>query len=295
MKPRTPVYLNILLILGLLFIIYYMFAQNTSFLQSPYFWGTAVIAVVLVYIHNAIGDLIENEKFKNLSETEKAAYLEAKNKPYFKSLYESAFKKQSDVEEKDILLDHGYDGIMELDNQLPKWWMGLFWLTIVYCVVYLISYSFTDFADPIKEYEADYKLQMAEIAEFEKNQPPVTVETAKYSADNIDEGKELFKTNCTSCHLEDGRGSIGPNLTDNYWINQKEKTLFRNIFWMLENGSPNDPTMVAFIKNKTISAKDAEKIAAYVYHINQEQQPISEKDGGKAREPNATEAHWESN
>jgi cytochrome c oxidase cbb3-type subunit 3 len=56
-----------------------------------------------------------------MTEEEKATFLQEKQVPYFKRLYDSAFKKQSDVEEKDILIDHGFDGIMELDNKLPKW------------------------------------------------------------------------------------------------------------------------------------------------------------------------------
>ena len=89
-----------------------MFVQNASFLSSPYFWGTAVISAIIAMIHNSLGDLIENAKFKALSEEEKKAYLESKKVPYFKALYNSAFKKQSATEEKDLLIDHGFDGIM---------------------------------------------------------------------------------------------------------------------------------------------------------------------------------------
>ena len=66
MKQRSPVYVTIAIILVILFIMYYMFVQNSSFLSSPYFWGTAVISTILALIQNAIGDLIENEKFKKL-------------------------------------------------------------------------------------------------------------------------------------------------------------------------------------------------------------------------------------
>ena len=63
MKQRTPVYITILIIVCLLFIVLYMFVQNTSFLASPYFWGTAVISIILTFIHHSIGQLIENENF----------------------------------------------------------------------------------------------------------------------------------------------------------------------------------------------------------------------------------------
>jgi len=74
------------------------------------------------------------------------------------------------------------------------------------------------------------------------------------------------------------------------WINQPEKTLFKNIYHVVENGSPNNPAMQAFGKNGVLTGKDIQNVAAFVYHINQEQAPITEKEGGAA--PQGTEAHW---
>ncbi|HCN48950.1 MAG TPA: cytochrome C [Chryseobacterium sp.] len=290
MKQRTPVVVNILIIIGLLIVFYYLFVQSYAFLGSPYFWGTVVIAGILAYIHSAIGDLIENNKFKKLSPEEKAAYLAEKKVPFFKRMYAAAFKKQSDTEEKDILIDHGFDGIMELDNQLPKWWVGLFYFGTAFCIVYIAAYSFTDFAHPLSEYEKEYKEQMAAIDKYMKEQPPVTIESAKYSADNIAAGEEVFKTNCVSCHSDGGRGGIGPNLTDNYWHNQPEKTLFKNVFHVVENGVTGT-AMQAWGKNGVLTGNDIQNVAAYVYHINQEQPPITPAQGGAT--PYGEEAHWE--
>ncbi|MGN7866491.1 c-type cytochrome [Chryseobacterium sp.] len=290
MKQRTPVVVNILIIIGLLIVFYYLFVQSYAFLGSPYFWGTVVIAGILAYIHSAIGDLIENNKFKKLSPEEKAAYLAEKKVPFFKRMYAAAFKKQSDTEEKDILIDHGFDGIMELDNQLPKWWVGLFYFGTAFCIVYIAAYSFTDFAHPLSEYEKEYKEQMAAIDKYMKDQPPVTIESAKYSADNIAAGEEVFKTNCVSCHSDGGRGGIGPNLTDNFWHNQPEKTLFKNVFHVVENGVTGT-AMQAWGKNGVLTGADIQNVAAYVYHINQEQPPITPAQGGAT--PYGEEAHWE--
>ena len=288
MKHRTPVFVNILMILFILVFIFYMFVQNTSFLGSPYFWGTTVIGIILAYIGNAISGLAENERFKLMTEEEKATFLQEKQVPYFKRLYDSAFKKQSDVEEKDILIDHGFDGIMELDNKLPKWWLGLFYFGVVYAIVYLIAYTVTDFAHPDKEYEVEHKEQIASVEQWMKDTPPPTIDNAKYSADNIAEGEQIFKTNCVSCHSEGGKGGIGPNLTDDYWISKPEKTLFKNVFYMVENGSKNNPTMQAWGKNGVLTGFDIEKVAAYVYHINQE---MPDASGGAA--PQGEKAAWE--
>lgn len=291
MKQRTPVIVNILVILTILFVVYYMFVQNSSFLSSPYFWGTVVITTVLALIHSAIGDLIENDQFKRLTDEEKANYLSEKKVPYLQRLYKNAFKKQTAAEEKDLLIDHGFDGIMELDNQLPKWWLGLFWFGVAYCVVYMVSYWTTDFAHPLKEYDDEHKAQIASVAKYMETAPQATQENAEFKADNIAEGEEIFKTNCVSCHGDGGKGGIGPNLTDDTWINQPEKTLFKNVFHMVENGSPNNPSMQAWGKNGVLTGNDIEKVAAYVYHINQELPPITQAQGGAA--PQGTPANWE--
>ncbi|KFE99335.1 cytochrome C [Chryseobacterium formosense] len=290
MRQRTPVFVNILIITVLLVIFYYLFVQSYSFLTSPYFWGTVVISAVLAYIHSAIGDLIENNKFKKLTAEEKSAYLAEKKISYFTRLYSAAFKKQSDTEEKDILIDHGFDGIMELDNQLPKWWVGLFYFGTVFCIVYICAYSFTDFAHPLSEYDQEYKTQEAAIAKYLAEQPPVTIESAKFSEDNIAAGEEIFKSNCVSCHSDGGKGGIGPNLTDNFWHNQPEKTLFKNVFHVVENGVTGT-AMQAWGKNGVLTGSDIEKVAAYVYSINQMKKPITPAEGGAP--PYGDEAHWE--
>lgn len=291
MKTRTPISIYIAVTVGLTIMAFEMFSQDGNYFSSPYFWALLIITIILLFILNSIGDLIENENFNRLTEEEKKLYLEDKKTPYFQKLWNSAFKKQSQSEEKDILIDHGFDGITELDNSLPKWWIGLFWFGCIFCAVYMIAFAFTDYAHPDSEYQSETKTMLASIAEFEKNAPSITLETAKYSADHIAEGEQLFKTNCVTCHSDGGKGGIGPNLTDGRWINIKEKTLFKNVFWMLENGSPNNPAMRPFIKEGTITGRDAEKIAAYVYHINQEKAPITEAQGGAA--PQGEQAKWE--
>ncbi|SDE58863.1 c-type cytochrome [Riemerella columbipharyngis] len=290
MKQRTPVFLNIVAVLIVMNVLYYMFVQSSAYLKSPYFWGTVVISIVLVFIHNAIGDLIENQQFEKLSDEEKKLYLEQKKIPFYKRAWDSAFKKQAVAEEKDLLIDHGFDGIMELDNQLPKWWLGMFYFGFAYLIIYIVAFSFTPFAHPDKEYEEEHKQEMASIAEWIKNTPPPTLETAKYSADNIADGKQIFEENCVKCHMDGGKGGIGPNLTDKYWINHPEKTLFKSVFEIVENGVPGT-AMPAWGKDGMLNGFDIQKVAAYVYHINQEQAPITPEQGGAPAQ--GEEVTWE--
>ena len=291
MKTRTPISIYIVATIGLTIMAFEMFTDESKYFSSPFFWGLILIATILLLMMNSIGDLVENENFRKLSEEEKKQYIAEKSVPYFQKLWNSAFKKQSATEEKDILIDHGFDGITELDNSLPKWWIGLFYFGCIFCVVYLTAFAFTDYAHPEAELSHETKIMLASIEEFEKNAPQINLETAKYSADNIADGQELFKTNCVTCHGDGGKGGIGPNLTDTHWINIKQKSLFKNVIWMLENGSPNNPTMRPLIKEGAITGRDAEKIAAYIYHINQETAPITQSQGGAA--PQGEEVKWE--
>lgn len=125
-------------------------------------------------------------------------------------------------EEAKIDLGHNYDGIRELDNRLPPWWLYGFYITIVFAGIYLWRYHVSHTAPLSGE---EYSIAMAK-AEAEKEA------YLKKSANNVDEntvvlltdasalaaGKNVFATNCAACHLADGGGSVGPNLTDDYWL-----------------------------------------------------------------------------
>jgi cytochrome c oxidase cbb3-type subunit 3 len=136
--------------------------------------------------------------------------------------------------EKDIMLDHDYDGIHELDNSLPPWWKYGFYLTIIVACIYLYRYHVSGTGLSSKE---EYEQEMAQAA----------ADKALYlskSANNIDEnsvtlmtapgdiaaGKATFNANCVACHLADGGGGVGPNLTDDYWIHGGSvKDIFKTI------------------------------------------------------------------
>ena len=118
------------------------------------------------------------------------------------------------------LMDHEYDGIQEYDNPMPRWWLLLFAVTILLVPVYYLAPG--DIGAGAKKEEM-YAREMAAFAAAHPGFGRSTVtaeEMAKIVADpaEIAKGKALFATNCVSCHLADGGGLIGPNLTDDYWI-----------------------------------------------------------------------------
>jgi cytochrome c oxidase cbb3-type subunit 3 len=117
-----------------------------------------------------------------------------------------------------LIKEHDYDGIRELDNDLPPWWKWLFYITIVFAVVYLIRIFIFNADDLIQERE--YENDMEKVAQETPAQP----EAAEFKIEvlhdeaSLADGKETWEKICAVCHLVDGGGLVGPNMTDNYWI-----------------------------------------------------------------------------
>lgn len=142
------------------------------------------------------------------------------------------FKHSS--EEETIVLDHDYDGIRELDNKLPRWWVWLFYLTIFGGVIYLYRFHIAHTA-PLSAEEYTIAMQKAEVekeAYLKKSANNVDENNAKLlTADNdLAAGKAVFTTMCKACHGEKGEGGVGPNLTDDYWLHGGDiKSVFKTI------------------------------------------------------------------
>ena len=122
--------------------------------------------------------------------------------------------------EHDILLDHNYDGIKELDNALPPWWKYSFYLSIIWAIGYLFYFYIGGGPSSIDEYTAEVQQAKIDVDAYnKKNALNVDESNVKYAdAAGITEGQDIFKTNCAACHGNSGEGNVGPNLTDNYWI-----------------------------------------------------------------------------
>ena len=127
----------------------------------------------------------------------------------------------SDDQRPDRLLDHEYDGIKEYDNPMPRWWLATFWVTIVFSILYVLNVPGIGNG---KGREADYRAEMAAAAALAAKNDPLAgltddqLRTLAASAEGKAAGSATFATMCASCHLADGGGLIGPNLTDAYWL-----------------------------------------------------------------------------
>lgn len=176
------------------------------------------------------------------------------------------FTKAAPIEqEADILLDHDYDGIRELDNALPPWWKYGFYITIFIAVIYILKFEVWHTGmNPTEEYNAEMIEGKAQVnAYLAASKENVDENSVVLLTDGsaITAGKEIFGKTCVACHLADGGGSVGPNLTDDYWIHGGGIT---DIFKTLKYGWP-DKGMQAWAS--TYSPVQLQQIASYVMSL----------------------------
>lgn len=281
MKNKILSYIRVFSFLTvIIFIFYVFFGGNLFIFKNPIIIIFIITSLILLIIEQLLYNIIYEQKF-NFFSKEKQIYLNKKNKNYLYYLYKSIFEYYN---EKNIeIINHDFDGIVEYNNKLPTWWVNLFYFSIIFAIIYFLAFCFTDFAHPKKEYEVAYQQHINNIKEYEKKIPQANLKNSNFKTELVTDGKELFEQICATCHKSDGSGSTGPNLTDNYWININEKKLYKNIFYIIWNGSQNNPTMRGFGSTGELKGNDIEKIASYVYYINiNKNKPIiSKKPQGK--------------
>ena len=158
------------------------------------------------------------------------------------------------------LLDHEADGIRELDNNLPRWWVWLFYLTIAFGVVYMIYYHVLragnlQGAEYEKEMKAGNALKEIAMAQFES-----TIASLEPSKDEaiLAGGRDTFMKMCAPCHRPDGGGLVGPNLTDDYWIHGDKFSDHLKVIW---NGVP-EKGMVTW--SGTLKPSEIYAVASYI-------------------------------
>lgn len=134
--------------------------------------------------------------------------------------------------------DHEYDGIIELDNSLPPWWLYMFYGTIVFSIIYVIMFFFMGKFNQQDELNTEYAEAAAAIEAYQKEHGVAVDEntvTLITDASKLADGKAIYDKNCVACHAANGGGGVGPNFTDDYWLHGNT---INDVFRVVKYGVP---------------------------------------------------------
>ncbi len=150
-----------------------------------------------------------------------------------KKLMHLLSQRPSINDEQKLLLDHDFDGIKELNNKIPPWFMAIFYGTLIWGLIYMVDYHILGSGNVQEdEFTAEVEVAAMEREILNKsgkllNEDNVTVTNDAAALAN---GKDIFTKNCAACHGQNGEGLVGPNFTDDYWIHgNKINDLFKTI------------------------------------------------------------------
>lgn len=222
------------------------------------------LAVIIALLIN-IKFLLKQEKEK-LAEpvTEEEKVILEKEKINQLSWWDRFNKLRPVSQEADLDLGHEYDGIRELNNRLPPWWLYGFYATILFAAIYLWRFHVSHTGPSSKqEYETSVARAEQRVQEYLKLKGESVDEnnvTLLTSSEDIAAGKAIFTdpAKCPACHMADGGGNaVGPNLTDDYWIyGGSIKSIFKTIKYGTNKGMRS--------WKDDLSAKQIAQVSSYV-------------------------------
>jgi cytochrome c oxidase cbb3-type subunit 3 len=273
MKKIIPAYLRVLVIFFAVFGAMEYFIDSgdrPAFIKFPMVSLFLFVFLFLLIAIEITVNAVDTITYSLLSDEQKAKVDVAKNisfkeSEWYKNLLKSLTRTQPIENEGQLLLEHDYDGIKELDNTLPPWWVYLFYGCIVFSAVYLIRFEIMGGDNQEMELKKEMAQAKIDVAEYMKTAPDLMDEksvTLLTDAASLAEGKTIFTTNCVACHRADGGGNIGPNLTDNHWILGGG---IKNVFHTITNGGRDGKGMIAW--KATLKPKEIQKVASYVLSL----------------------------
>lgn len=165
--------------------------------------------------------------------------------------------------EQGMMMEHAYDGILEIDNPIPAWFMTLFYGSILVSVVYLFAYHVvgdgqimtTEYKEQLAEGEAVKKSFMEKFAKSINENNVAILKDSKA----IEDGKKLYTQNCIACHAADGGGGVGPNLTDEYWLHGSN---VKSVYHTISEGVA-EKGMISW--KKSLNPLQIQQIMSYIF------------------------------
>jgi cytochrome c oxidase cbb3-type subunit 3 len=268
MKLLTPIF-RVLIFAILAFVLFEFIADSGdqwAFEKYPViktiFWGLVLLAIFIEIGFGTLKRRIFNSLNSNAQELQMQFEEEQFENSFLGKLYSKLLGGRPIEDEGEIILDHNYDGIKELDNNLPPWWVYLFYATIIFAVVYLARYHVFDGDSTSVEYDKEVAQAKIDIEEYKKNNPDL-VDAASVvlltEESDLAAGKTIFTEKCTVCHKDDGGGGIGPNLTDENWILGGG---IKNVFNTISEGGRDGKGMVSW--KSELSANEMAQVSSYL-------------------------------
>ncbi|TGV02653.1 cbb3-type cytochrome c oxidase N-terminal domain-containing protein [Flavivirga rizhaonensis] len=253
MKKLIPSWIRVPVVFFIIFGAVEFFIDSgdkPAFIEYPTVSLFLLLVLLILIAIEAIVGALENVMLHRLDEEAKARFLEEKEKQYqftwLKNTYTKLLGQKPLEEEGEIILDHNYDGIKELDNNLPPWWLYGFYISIVFAAVYLLKYHVFNGDTQIDELETELAEARTAIEAYKKTAKDlvdINTVTVLTEAADLKAGKDIFETTCVACHMADGGGGIGPNLTDPNWILGGG---IKNVFKTVSEGGRSGKGMIAW-------------------------------------------------
>lgn len=269
MKKLIPSYVRVPIIFAIVLAGMEYFidsGEKPAFIEYPMvalFLGVFLFLLVAIEI---VVSAVDKVTYHLLTDEQKKQLEEAQSFSFADSKLMKRLTRSKDIDhEEDVMLDHDYDGIKELDNVLPPWWVGLFYITVIFSIVYLVRFHVIGDYNQDEEFVAEMQKKDKEVEEYLKTAPDLmNAEKATLLADaaSLEEGKAIFTQNCVACHKADGGGSIGPNLTDKFWILGGG---IKNVFNTISEGGRSGKGMVPW--KESLKPTEIQKVASYVLSL----------------------------
>ena len=272
MKKLLPIYVRVPLIFFTVFGAMEFFIDSgdrPAFIKYPmvsiflfvFLFLIIALEITIGAVNNVMYQIMTDEQKKLVDE---ASSISIQDSEWYKKLMKALTKAEPIENEANLLLDHDYDGIKELDNNLPPWWVYLFYLCVGFAAVYLIRFEIMGGDNQEMELQKEMAQAQIEIDEYLRTAPDLMDEntvTLLTEPAALDKGKAIFTENCVACHRADGGGQIGPNLTDPNWILGGG---IKNIFHTIKNGGRDGKGMIAWTDLKP---KEIQMVASYVISL----------------------------
>ena len=273
MKKLIPSYIRVLVVFFAVFAAMEYFIDSgdkPAFIKFPmvslfllvFLFLLIAIEITINAVDTITYHLLTDEQKAKLDETNS---LNFKDSAFYKRVENFLIKPQQIEDEGQLLLDHDYDGIKELDNNLPPWWVYLFYGCIIFAVVYLVRFEIMGGDNQEMELKKEMAEAQIDIAEYKKTAPDLMDEntvTVLTAPADLAAGKAIFTANCIACHRADAGGQIGPNLTDDNWILGGG---IKNVFHTLVNGGRDGKGMISW--KATLKPKQMQEVASYVLSL----------------------------